>query len=54
MSDPIVEIKHAETGEYYELYISGMLMGTYDTAVEAAKDYEQMMKEEEMKNEAVG
>lgn len=46
MSDPLMEIKHSTTGEFYELYIAGKLEGTYDTAVEAAKDYERMMKEE--------
>ncbi len=46
MMAPIIEIKHSDTGEFYELYVSGQLMGTYDTAVEAANDYEQMMKEE--------
>ena len=46
MMKPIAEIKHSDTGEYYELYIYGRLMGTYDTAVEAANDFEQMMKEE--------
>lgn len=53
MMAPIIEIKHSNTGEFYELYISGQLVGTYDTAVEAAKDVELMMKEEENNNETV-
>ena len=46
MIAPIIEIKPSNTGECYELYISGQLMGTYDTAVEAAKDVEVITKEE--------
>lgn len=46
MMAPIIEIKHSNIGEFYELYIAGKLMGTYDTVVEAAKDVEMMMKEE--------
>ena len=53
MMAPIIEIKHSNTGEFYELYIAGQLMGTYDTVVEAAKDVEVMMKEEENTNETV-
>lgn len=53
MMAPIIEIKHSNTGEFYELYIAGKLMGTYDTVVEAAKDIELMMKEEENNNETV-
>ena len=53
MMAPIIEIKHSNTGEFYELYIAGQLMGTYDTVVEAAKDVEMMMKEEENNNETV-
>ena len=53
MMAPIIEIKHSKTGEFYELYMAGQLMGTYDTVVEAAKDVELMMKEEENNNEAV-
>lgn len=53
MMAPIIDIKHSNTGEFYELYIAGQLMGTYDTVVEAAKDIELMMKEEENNNETV-
>lgn len=51
MIAPVIEIKHSITGEFYELYIGGKLMGTYDTVVEAAKDVELITKEEENKNE---
>lgn len=53
MMAPIIEIKHSNTGEFYELYIAGQLMGTYDTVVEAAKDVEVIMKEEENNDETV-
>ena len=38
-----VKIKHSERGEYYELYVNGGLVGTYDTPAEAAKDYDENM-----------
>ena len=46
MTSPFIEIKHSKTGEFYELYIAGKLMGTYDTVVEASKDIEVITKEE--------
>ena len=38
-----IEIKHSNTGEYYELYINGDLMGTYDTATEAAIECDEIL-----------
>ena len=32
------DIRHSNTGEYYELYVDGKIYGTYDTPGEAAKD----------------
>lgn len=39
------EIKHSDQGEYYELWIDGTLMGTYDTASEAAIDCDRILEE---------
>ena len=41
-----VQIKHSNTGEYYEMYVDGNLVGTYDTPSEAAREYDTDMAEE--------
>ena len=39
------EIKHSENKEYYELWINGVLMGTYDTQNEAAIECDNLIEE---------
>lgn len=39
-------IRHSEKGEYYEMYVGDILVGTYDTVKEAADDFDRMAAEE--------
>ena len=38
---------------HYEMYIDGKFVGSYDTVVEAADDYEKILKKEEEEKYAV-
>lgn len=39
-------IQHSDKGEYYEMYVNDILVGTYDTVKEAAEDYDRMATDE--------
>lgn len=40
------EIKHSDTSECYELTIDGKFYGSYDTMIEAAKEFDAIIEEE--------
>lgn len=39
-------IQHSDVGEYYEMYVDDIFVGTYDTVKEAAEDYDRMATDE--------
>ena len=41
------EIRKSKKGPYYELYVDGVFEGNYDTAGEAARAYDEIVKERE-------
>ena len=41
------EIKHSEHSECYEMTIDGKFYGSYDSVVEAAKEFEEMVLREQ-------
>ena len=47
MSSQRLDIHHSDVGEYYEMFVDGELVGTYDTLHEAVLDYESNFSEEE-------
>lgn len=50
-SQPLLDIRHSDKGEYYEMYVNGEFKGNYDSVVDAAKDYENEHKKGEVKHE---
>lgn len=47
MSHTSCEIKHSEYSECYEMTIDGKFYGSYDSVVEAAKEFEEMVLREQ-------
>ncbi len=47
MSFTSCEIKRSERGECYEMTVDGKFYGNYDSVVEAAKEFEEIMCMEE-------